>query len=67
MALGEVLGRSAFETTEGVKPANLQSAPLHRRIRFWRPKSRPKPNLASNELDISPLDASDDLLGMEFL
>src|SRR5215831_8021109 len=47
-------GQEWIRTTEGVKPADLQSAPLRTRIRFWRPKSGQNPNLTSTELDISP-------------
>ena len=32
--LKQRLGQEWIRTTEGVKPADLQSAPLHRRIRF---------------------------------
>jgi hypothetical protein len=30
----EKLGQEWIRTTEGVKPADLQSVPLHRKIRF---------------------------------
>jgi|SRR6516162_2816727 len=45
LAKGEVW-QEWIRTTEGVKPADLQGAPLHRRIQIPWPKSGQNPNLA---------------------
>ena len=39
-------GQEWIRTTEGVKPADLQSAPLHRRIQVLLPNRCQNPNLA---------------------
>ena len=44
--LKQRLGQEWIRTTEGVKPPNLQSAPLHRRIRFQPHFLNPTPKYA---------------------